>query len=226
MQQHYIGARIQAITEKLIQRAQRKQSASLSSQTLQQAPVSVRRRKGLQNPSDVSLARDLMPYQEEGKHSYWQMCLKLMCFVPGVNFMLACEKNPELRASFCADDMGLGKTMQALAVTLRNPVGCTLIVVPSALIAQNWVAEIELHIHGTPLVFSFPTIDHLRKAPHSIEEMHASADYVIITYSCISSKNKKGSSDNWAKVCHNNIAHCLTLTLLDSFIGMATNHFR
>ncbi|GAA5817786.1 hypothetical protein MFLAVUS_011342 [Mucor flavus] len=66
--------------------------------------------------------------------------------VEGVNQMIYMEK--AYRGGILADEMGLGKTIQALTVILRqqpvfNTHACTLVVVPSRGIADQWAEEIR-----------------------------------------------------------------------------------
>lgn len=89
--------------------------------------------------------------------------------------------------------MGLGKTAVALAVCLAHPVGCTLVVVPVALIAQNWAAKIALNISGRPKVAIFASVLLLR---HASKFDTSSFDYVIVVHSCLSA-----DANVWGKVC-------------------------
>jgi SNF2 family DNA or RNA helicase len=113
--------------------------------------------------------------------------------------MVNCEKNPQMQASFCADDMGLGKTMEALAVTLQNWVGSTLVIVPSALIANNWAEQIHLSVTGNPRVIVFSSIHLLRSSPVAIRQLPNHYDYIIVVHSCMT-ESKKVSNENWKQV--------------------------
>ena len=127
--------------------------------------------------------------------------------------MVACEKNQSLKAFLLADDMGLGKTATTLALTLIHPVGCTLILVPSALIAHNWRDEIELNISGAPRVAIFPSVGHLRRSTININQL-VELDYVVMVHSCL-------NCDLWKKVKLSQIT-CIILTLANrwhSYLG-------
>ncbi|KAH3983832.1 hypothetical protein HBI56_076820 [Parastagonospora nodorum] len=112
-----------------------------------------------------------------------------------------------------ADDMGLGKTLSMLAAVVASvsqavqdafsstraptsywrdiiPSKCTLVVVPSALLMDSWLDEVEKHfVHGTLLLHRYhgkgKTIDISLLLQH---------DVVLTTYASITAEFCRGSS--------------------------------
>jgi SNF2 family DNA or RNA helicase len=104
-----------------------------------------------------------------------------------------------------ADEMGLGKTIVMLSICVGNPVGNTLIVVPSALLNQ-WKSLIKKWLGHDVLVF------HGRNTKLTIGEIQE-RPMVLTTYGMMSTRNKKSSwksplwSIEWDRVIYDEAHH-------------------
>jgi SNF2 family DNA or RNA helicase len=104
-----------------------------------------------------------------------------------------------------ADEMGLGKTIVMLSICVGNPVGNTLIVVPSALLNQ-WKSLIKKWLGHDVLVF------HGRNTKLTIGEIQE-RPMVLTTYGMVSTRNKKSSwksplwSIEWDRVIYDEAHH-------------------
>jgi len=76
--------------------------------------------------------------------------------VDAAEWMLNIEQNLAPYGGILADDMGLGKTLEALSITVSNPVDHTLIIVPSSVLEQ-WVTEIYKFLGDTFVTIDYPS---------------------------------------------------------------------
>lgn len=94
--------------------------------------------------------------------------------------MLDLEKQHGM-ALLC-DDMGLGKTTVVLAEAIQHTAWPTLILVPNALVVQNWVDEIRAVISGSAKVLHYCTVKEMKATTaRSWYPVH----FVIMTYQAL-----------------------------------------
>ncbi|KAH7309718.1 SNF2 family N-terminal domain-containing protein [Stachybotrys elegans] len=159
--------------------------------------------------------------QREGRRdtklpSLWTQCGKggLQCYEHKITGTRKARPQPDISGGILADEMGLGKTLTILAaivdsfatanVFASDKLGkvntkATLVIMPSALLIDEWMSNIDEHAPDCLQVLKY----HGSKRSSRSDQVFAS-DVVLTTYATVSAEFRKPSSPlfhfNWFRI--------------------------